>query len=284
MIQILTKGSASLHPVALEDLRRDKKGLADALWIDLLNPASEEEEFVEKQLGVDLPAQAKMEEIEESSRMYEANGALHLSCWLLSYEATIPENSSVTFVVNRKHLVSVRYSDHHSFRLFSSPRKRVQPQVFNTVNDVFIELLDVTVGHIASTLRNIEQSLNTISLEVFADQDAQQRLTHQSTGGLKRVVQRLGKRNSLVASLRENSMSLQNITPFLTEQAREWLTQDQTARLRTLERDINSLREYDGQLSAEINFLLDSTVGLISIDQNQTMKILSVAALILAFI
>ena len=55
-------------------------------------------------------------------------------------------------------------------------------------------------------------------------------------------------------------------------------------RLRTLERDINSLREYDGQLSAEINFLLDSTVGLISIDQNQTMKILSVAALILAFI
>ena len=62
-----------------------------------------------------------MEEIEESSRMYEADGALHLSCWLLSYEATIPENSSVTFVVNRKHLVSVRYSDHHSFRLFSSP-------------------------------------------------------------------------------------------------------------------------------------------------------------------
>ena len=284
MIQLLTKGSASLQPVGLEDLRHDKKRLADALWIDLLNPAPDEEEFVEKQLGVDVPTQAKMEEIEESSRLYEADGALHLSCWLLSYEAVLPENTSVTFVLNHQHLVSVRYSDHHPFRLFSSPRKRVQAQTFGSVNDVFIELLDVIVGHIASTLRNIEQSLNTISLEVFADQDAQKHLTHQSTGGLKRVVQRLGKRNSLVASLRENSMSLQNITPFVTEQAREWLTPEQAIRLRTLERDIESLRAYDGQLSAEINFLLDSTVGLISIDQNQTMKILSVAALILAFI
>ena len=284
MIQLLTKGSASLHPVTLEELRRDKKALADALWIDVLSPAPEEEEFVEKQLGIDLPARSKMEEIEESSRLYEDHGSLHLSCYLLAYEAAIPENTSVTFVLNRKHLVSVRYSDHHSFRLFSSPRKRLQPQVFKTANDVFVELLDVTVGHIASTLRNVEQSLNAISLEVFAGQESEPRMTRQSTGGLKRVVQRLGKRNSLVASLRENSMSLQNITPFLTEQARDWLSHEQIARLRTLERDIESLREYDGQLSAEVNFLLDSTVGLISIDQNQTMKILSVAALILAFL
>ena len=130
----------------------------------------------------------------------------------------------MTFVVNRKHLVSVRYSDHHPFRLFSSPRKRIQPHVFNAVNDVFIELLDVTVGHIASTLRNVEQSLNAISLEVFADQDGEQRLTRQSTGALKRVVQRLGKRNSLVASLRENTMSIQNIVPFFTAEACERLT------------------------------------------------------------
>jgi len=54
------------------------------------------------------------------------------------------------------------------------------------------------------------------------------------------------------------------------------------ARLKTLDRDIRSLREYDAQLSAEANFLLDSTVGLISFEQNQIMKYLGIAALIIA--
>jgi magnesium transporter len=54
--------------------------------------------------------------------------------------------------------------------------------------------------------------------------------------------------------------------------------------LKTVEQDIVSLRQYDAELSSEVSFLLDSTVGLINFEQNQSMKVLSVAAVLVAFI
>ena len=283
MIQVLGKGQSHLNKVELEEIRSDKEKLNDALWIDLLHPDAEEEAFVEKHLGLDIMTKDEMHEIEESSRLFvEDNGALSMSCWLLSFESIIPVNTSVTFILTPKHCVSIRYSDHHPFRLFSMPRRRVQAHRFRTPDDVFVEVLDAVVGHLASTLRQVEQSLNALSLEIFADKESGK--SGDRTGGLKGVVQRLGKRNSLVSSLRESALIFQNITPFFVSNANSWILPEQTARLRTISRDIDSLRTYDAQLSAEINFLLDSTVGLISIQQNQSMKILSVAALLLAFI
>jgi magnesium transporter len=132
-------------------------------------------------------------------------------------------------------------------------------------------------------LRLIEQDLNSLSLQIFAEQKAQRKAV-KANGGLKQVVQRLGKRSSLVASLRESSMSLSTLIPFLMENSCDWIRTELRARLTTLQQDINSLRQYDSQLSAEINFLLDSTVGLINIEQNQSIKVLSVAAVLVAFI
>jgi magnesium transporter len=64
----------------------------------------------------------------------------------------------------------------------------------------------------------------------------------------------------------------------------ELITPDVSSRLTTLQRDIKSLGAYNGQLSAEIAFLLDSTVGLINFEQNQVMKWLGAAAILVTFI
>jgi magnesium transporter len=283
MIQVLPPGENSLKPVDWGDLPSATTLLNQAIWIDLFNPSNEEEEFTESILKLNIPTREEMHEIEESSRLFEEDGALYLSCWMLSYDSAIPLNTSVSFVITPKHFISLRYSDHHAFRIFQNSRKqRIQSRKFRTPDDAFVELLEAVVGHIASTLRLIEQDLNTLSVEIFAEQKEQQRKSKST--GLKKIVQRIGKRNSLVASLRESSISISTLSPFFVTNACDWLQPDLTPRLRTLERDIRSLREYDTQLSAEINFLLDSTVGLISIEQNQAMKVLSVAAVLVAFI
>jgi len=51
-------------------------------------------------------------------------------------------------------------------------------------------------------------------------------------------------------------------------------------RLKTVARDIRSLSDHDGFLSQKINFLLDATLGMISIEQNGIIKIFSVAAVV----
>lgn len=119
-------------------------------------------------------------------------------------------------------------------------------------------------------------------MEIFAEQKGHVRRFRPI--GLKRVVKRLGKRNSLVASLRESCVSLSMITPFFAANGKPWLTPEASSRLVTLQRDIQSLGDNNVQLSSEIAFLLDSTVGLINFEQNQMMKWLGAAAILVAFL
>ena len=281
MIQLLKPGGDSLQVATLEELSASKQTLIEAFWIDLLNPEPAEEQFVEKLLDVNIPSSEEMQEISESSRLFEEDGVLYVSCWVLCFEPVITVNTSVTFVITEKQFVSIRYSDHHAFRIFKSAASRLQKRRFRNSNEALAELLEAIVGHIASNLRLVEQDLNALSIEIFAEQRSQRQ---RKSLGLKRVVQRLGKRSSMIANLRESSVSLSSLSSYFKDHATKWLDADVAARLKTLDRDIRSLREYDAQLSAEVNFLLDSTVGLINFEQNQTMKLLGIAALIVSLI
>jgi len=266
----------------LEELSASKETLIEAFWIDLLKPEPEEEQFVEKLLDVNIPSSEEMQEISESSRLFQEDGVLYVSCWVLCFDSPIPINTSVTFVITNKQFISIRYSDHHAFRIFKSAASRLQKRRFRNSNEALAELLESIVGHIALNLRLVDQDLNSLSIEIFAEQRSQRRKAKNL--GLKRVVQRLGKRSSMIANLLESSVSLSSLVSYFTGHATNGLQPGVAVRLKTLDRDIRSLREYDAQLSAEANFLLDSTVGLINFEQNQTMKFLGIAALIVALI
>ena len=282
MIQMLLPGEKALSKVEIEDTREFRGQLSKARWIDLFNPGHEEKAFVREALQLAIPSHEEMKEISESSRLFVEKDALYLSCWLLCHESAIPQNASIAFIITPDHFVSLRYSDHHAFRIFQNAQKGIQHHRFRSTDGALLEVLEAAVGHIASTLRLVEQDLNNLSLVIFGEQKGQK--IGSPKMGLKRIVQRLGKRNSLVANLRESAVSLAALTPFLIENATNWIIPDLKLRYQILAQDIESLREYDGQLTSEIGFLLDSTVGLIGYEQNQSMKVLSVAALLLAFI
>jgi len=280
MIQILMPGEQALSRAEPEDTKEFRDRIAKARWLDLFDPEPHEEELLKKVLKLDIPSHEELAEISESSRLFVEGDSLYMSCWLLCHETAIPQNASVAFILTPKHFVSIRYSDHHSFRIFRTAQKGIQNHRFRSPDGAFLEVLEAAVGHIASTLRLIEQDLNQLSLVIFGENTEKK----SSKLGLKRIVQRLGKRNSLVASLRESAVSLAALSPFLLENGRKWINPDLKLRFTTLAQDIESLREYDGQLTSEISFLLDSTVGLIGYEQNQSMKVLSIAALLIAFI
>jgi magnesium transporter len=52
------------------------------------------------------------------------------------------------------------------------------------------------------------------------------------------------------------------------------------ARIRTAARDVASLTDHSTFLSGKIIFLLDATLGMVSIQQNDIIKIFSVAAVV----
>ena len=75
----------------------------EAVWIDLINPATvQEDKLVEQLLGIAVPTREEMQEIEVSSRLYvEHHGARYMTATLMcqSDTAIAEDTRAVTFIL-----------------------------------------------------------------------------------------------------------------------------------------------------------------------------------------
>jgi magnesium transporter len=279
---------------------------ADAVWVDLLDPTAEEEAAVERLLGVGVPTRQEMAEIEESARLYEERGALVMTAVVVTgvSERRRPATAEVTFVLTPKTLATIRYADPLPFRAFAEKCRR-RPEAHGTGELVFLSLLENIVNRLADILEAADAELDALSEAVFADGgDAVAGGDAPGVGGgavpdatrrrwswrlarrrappadLQAVVKRIGRASALVGKLRESLLSFGRVLAFFRQGAGERLKDGARARLRTLDRDVASLAEYDTQLSAEIGFLLQAAFGLIGVEQNTIIKVFSIAAVL----
>ena len=251
----------------------------DVLWIDLHDPTREEEKAVEALLGLEVPTKQEMAEIEESARLYEEHGALVMTAVVINGVAEgKPSRTQVTFVLTRTHLVSVRYADPVPFRTFISKVQR-QADGFTTSDRILVSLLESIVERAADVLEMVAADLNDVSTKLFLE-DGPKHKPKRIEDELQVLIKRLGRKNMMVSILRESLLSLTRLIPYVRQGAEEWLTNGSPARLKQLDRDLRSLSSYETQLSSEIVYLHDATLGLINLDQNRIIKVFSIAAVL----
>jgi magnesium transporter len=252
---------------------------ADVLWIDLLDPTHEEEKAVEALLGLQVPTRQEMAEIEESARLYQEHDALVMTAVIINgVTEGRPSRTQVTFVLTKTHLVSVRYADPVAFRTFAAKR---QPEAHTTSDSLLASLLESIVERAADVLEMVAADLNEVSTRLFIeDHGPKRRKARRVEDELQVLIKRLGRKNMTVAILRESLLSLSRLVPYLRQGAEEWLTNGSPVRLKQVERDLRSLSAYEGQLSSEIVYLHEATLGLINLDQNRIIKVFSIAAVL----
>jgi magnesium transporter len=260
---------------------------------------------VERLLGVGVPTRQEMAEIEESARLYEERGALVMTAVVVTgvSERRRPATAEVTFVLTPNTLATIRYADPLPFRAFAEKCRR-SPEAHDSSELVLLSLLENVVNRLADVLEITDAELDALSDAVFADGDAavggdalgaeggavpdatrrrwSWRMARRRAppADLQAVIKRLGRANALVGKLRESLLSLGRVLAFFRQGAGERLKDGVRARLRTLDRDVASLTEYDAQLSAEIGFLLQAAFGLIGVEQNNIIKVFSIAAVL----
>ncbi|HSJ01572.1 MAG: magnesium transporter CorA family protein [Verrucomicrobium sp.] len=275
MIRLLTE-----HAQLIDWTDEKPHPLPDNLvFLDLLNPNRSEEIEAEQWLEYQLPTREEMQEIEESSRLYSEKGALYMTAWVpVGLETPEPDTSAITFVVSPDTLTTVRYSDPLAFRVLAD---QVRRQCTTPVSSdaVFLLLVEMIVARIADTLQNIETDLRGVSRDIFVLNP------NRADGGsascdLNEVIKLLGRRNALVANLRECLVSIARMLQYFLNNAAPWMKGELAAQFRSVARDVKSLDDYTNQQTQEMAFLLDSTLGLISIQQNQIIKIFTVASVL----
>ena len=92
--------------------------------------------------------------------------------------------------------------------------------------------------------------------------------------------EQIGRKGDMLTMARESLLTIVRLTSFHQASGNSKQARDLRQELKILQRDASALSDHASFLSNKINFLLDATLGLINLEQNQIIKIFSVAAVV----
>ena len=267
MINVFVLQNGRLNQVPI-DSRSDLENVAP-VWVDMTDPTEEERSWVKSTYDVTMPDEDDVKDIEASARYYEAeNGDLHLRTdFRIDDDEGPSQTVTVAFILARNMLFSMHAEDLPVFRLVRM-RARSRPGSITDYKDVLLDLYATDAEYSADALegiyRNLEEVSSKVLQEEFTDQDAAATLST------------IAKEEDLNGRIRRTMMDTRRAVSFLMRG--RLLDSDQFEEARQILRDIESLDGHTSFLFEKINFLMDATVGFININQNNIIKIFSVAS------
>jgi magnesium transporter len=244
------------------------------LWADLYEPTVEEERAVESLLTVDVPTRDEMKEIETSNRLYEEGGAVYMTATVGSQlDSEKPESSAITFILADNRLITNRYVDPTPVRRFMTHVER-SPAACTSSATLLAGLLEAFTERIADLLERVQMELDAVSLTIFPRSNG----ASASNRDLHAMIQKIGVNGDLISKARESLVSFQRLLMYVQQATNVSLSQDQRGRFKSTLRDVQSLSDHASFLGNKAQFLLDAVLGLINLEQNNIIKIFSVAA------
>jgi magnesium transporter len=248
---------------------------ADSSWIDLAQPTPAEDRQTEAFIGASIPTREESAEIEYSSRFYSEDNAVFMTASLLTgVDRGEPRLMPFTIVIAGEKIATVRYADFHAMSQFMA---RAGKSIGGGVSSpaLFMSLIEAIVDRSADVLERISAVVDRINREVFA----REKETRRRDRELAELISEIGVQGDLAAKVRESLASLERLTQYATlALPSAYLKGNTKARLKLAGRDIRSLEDHVTFLSSKINFLLDASLGLITVEQNEVIRVLTVAA------
>ncbi|EHH66991.1 magnesium transporter CorA family protein [Gluconobacter morbifer] len=247
------------------------------IWIDLINPTPVEIADAEKDLQVHIPRRSELEEIESSSRHREQDGNLYLSTPLVKRTDDSAFSLPIGLVLTGNgHLITVRYADYFAFDTLGRRQAERPPGTPEpTAIELLVEVIEDIINRLADVLEGLARALDTVSRRVF---NADQPRNPAQTGEMLRItLRRLGHAGDLASMIRDSLLGLDRMLIYVGDRA-DKTSADLSNRVKVASRDISSLNDFVAQTVNKVQFLLDATLGFISIEQNDGMKVLTVVS------
>lgn len=276
-----------LHsPKAVRSVTADElpaQNTQGVLWIDLLDPSSEEMKAVEALEQLSLPTRNEAQEIEISSRLYIENRTLFMTATIMVRATDAnPATSPVTFVYRPGRLITLRFDDAAPFKVFGARYER-SPETFITVQKVFLGLFDEIVDRIADILELVAADLNSLSTTIFAGE-----IREPGAINYNDLLRRIGQNAARTTNARESLVSLRRVHGFFTETCGNLSAEQVDEHWRITGKDVIALADHANFVSSKVTFILDATLGLINSEQNtinsqqnKIIKLFSVLAVVL---
>lgn len=241
--------------------------LQDVVWIDLVQPTGDEKRLVEGFLGTEIQSRAQAEEIESSSRYFETDDAIFANTNFLTPGPEEYGEQAVSFTIVESALTTLREVPLRSFTELQR-RMQVNPRQYPSGFSVFATILDQRVDLDADMIELLSKEISQYARQINDQEDIDQEL-------LIDISQM--QENTMV--VRENVVDKQRLISNLMRSNK--VPRSLENRLNVLLQDISSLLSHTNFCFERLEYLQDTVVGLINLEQNKIMKILAVVSVFL---
>ena len=244
-------------------------GKENVLWIDLLQPTGEQKRAVEAFLGTEIQSRAEAEEIESSSRFYEEGNTIFANTNFLSPSGDGMLMDPVSFILSDSILTTVREIP---LRSLDTLQLKVQalPEQFPDGFTTFVEIMDKRVDLDADIVELISKDVSQFSKRINQQEDINEEFLldiNQLQENAMFVRENIVDKQRLISNILKSKLC-----PRDTE-----LRND----LSIILQDIASLINHTNFTFERLEYLQDTVLGIINLDQNNIMKIFTFVSLLL---
>ena len=248
----------------------------DAAWLDLCDPGNAEMQVCEQAAKVRLPVREEITGASLPGRNRIEQQAMFLEVPVFEdADDGKAHTSPVSLVLTPELLVTQRYMRSAAFdeaaRDWHAHQHAHQPG--EGPASAFAELLETLVERIAMSMQKVAADVADLSGRVFDDKRVQTRRLRQWLVHVGALEARLARRRGAL-------LGFTRLAVFTCEKKPDWIPEKQQSRIETVRNDLVALDHFDEQLTEKLQFLLDAIFGLISVNQNNVMKLFTVASVV----
>lgn len=254
-----------IQNVTADQLR--KLDLSEVLWIDLTTPSEEEKRIVENLISIKLLTRQQAEEIETTSKYSESFTDIMINSNYYIDKGNSYENVPISFILTDSALL-ISYHPTKLNALNDVPKRiKLRPEDNKNGYEVLITILETIIDYEADMEELVTREISSLSKAITNSNNIDTAILH-----------RINELQEKTTALREDVYDMERILNGIMRSKK--FPQDSGYRISLMIKDSESLINHGDISFSRLDYLQDTAMGLINIEQNEIVKILSVAAVI----
>ena len=237
------------------------------VWIDLFSPSGEEKRTVENYLGTTIQNRAQAEEIEISSRFSETEQAIFANTSFLIPGPEEYGEETVSFILKDNILTTLRESP---LKSFTDLQRRLMafPKIYISGHIVFLGILEQRIDLDADMVELVSKEVNQYNKKVSLGEDISEEFLID-----------INQLQDNIMLIRENIIDKQRVISSILKSSN--YPKEYQPRLNVLLKDISSLINHTDFGFERLEYLQNTVLGIINLDQNKIMKVFTLVSLLL---
>lgn len=249
------------------------------IWVDLCDANDAEIKEVEREFDICIPSRHELEEIETSSRLQVQDHFIKVNLPMIFHVGAEEWPAPVGFILSSNILITIRFQRLPSFESAKLVFKKADHKGDST--DAFAHILEHTIEVSADILEKTAHDTTNASHHIFQRYSrSSKRIAKRSQLRLRTILYNLGTYGENLSQIRSIQLGLQRIIPFVLENGQSWILSSVQTRLKTVNKDLESLIDFELHLANRVQFLLDAILGFTNTEQNDVFKVLTVVSVI----